>query len=68
MPCDRFTAVQRLISHLEKAVLDLLAEYDREQHRDMLRQHGWDEHRARELVRQWLAGRPAATNKRGGQQ
>jgi len=63
MSCDRDdAAVQRLISHLEKIVLDLLAEYDREQHR------GWDEHRARELVRQWLAERPASTNKRGGQQ
>jgi hypothetical protein len=62
MSCDRdAAAVQRLISHLEKAVLDLLAEYDREQHR-------WDEHRARELVRQWLAERPASSHKKGGQQ
>jgi|HubBroStandDraft_2_1064218.scaffolds.fasta_scaffold1152665_1 hypothetical protein len=62
MPCDRDdAAVRRLISHLEKIVLDLLAEHDREQ------QHTWDEHRARELVRQWLAERPASTTKRGGQ-
>ena len=63
MPCDRDdAAVQRLISHLEKIVLDLLAEYDHEQH------YTWDEHRARELVKQWLAERPASTTKRGGQQ
>jgi hypothetical protein len=63
MPCDRDdAAVRRLISHLEKVVLDLLAEYDREQ------QYDWHEHRARELVRQWLAQRPASTTKRGGQQ
>jgi hypothetical protein len=63
MSCDRDeAALQRLFDHLEKAVLDLLAEYDREQH------HTWDEHRARQLARQWLAERPASTNKRGGQQ
>jgi hypothetical protein len=60
--CDRDdAAVRRLISHLEKAVLDLLAEYDRETPRD------WAEHRARELVPQWLAQRPASTLKREGQ-
>jgi hypothetical protein len=63
MSCDRDdTAVQRLVDNLEKVVLDLLAEYDREPPRD------WDEHRTRELVRQWLAERPASTTKRGGQQ
>jgi hypothetical protein len=42
-------------------VLDLLAEYDREP------PSTWDEHRARELVKQWLAERPASTVKREGQ-
>jgi hypothetical protein len=63
MPCNRdAAAVQRLISHLEKAVLDLLAEYDSEQH------HAWDEHRSRQLVKQWLAERPASSHKKRGQQ
>jgi hypothetical protein len=53
--CDRDdAAIERLISRLEKAVLDLLVDYDRE-HR-----HTWDEHRARELVKQWLAPRGKA--------
>jgi hypothetical protein len=51
MPCDRDGAGRRLISYLEKVMPELL---DREQH------HGWDEHRARELVRQWLAPRGKA--------
>jgi hypothetical protein len=62
MPCDRDeAAVERLIDHLTRIVLDLLAEYDRVQHLTE------DEHRARQLVKQWLAERPASTLKRGGQ-
>jgi hypothetical protein len=56
------------VENVDVAGLDLLVEYDGKPYRDMLRQHGWDEHRARELVRRWLHERPASTHKRGGLQ
>jgi hypothetical protein len=62
MSCDHDDdAVERLIDRLEKILLGVLAECDREQHLTP------DEHRARELVKQWLADRPASTLKREGQ-
>jgi hypothetical protein len=58
MPCDHDDDAEKLIALLERIVLDLL----REPSRDL------NEARDRELVRQWLAERPASTLKRGGQQ
>ena len=61
MSCNRDdAAVQRLISHLEKIVLDLLAEHDREH------THTWEKPRPR--ARAAVARRaPASTTKREGQ-
>jgi hypothetical protein len=47
---------------------DLFARYDDRAHLDRLSRYGWDEHRARELLRQWLRERPASSRRKEGQQ
>jgi GrpB-like predicted nucleotidyltransferase (UPF0157 family) len=56
-----FETVERVVAQ------DLFASYDEPPHREALASYGWDEHRARELIRRWLAKRPASSFKKRGQ-